>query len=278
MAATLDHRKSILFLIIAAVLWSTSGLFIKILDWEPIAILSARSIFSGALFLIYLRRFPTKFNRWQMLAAFGYVTTQLLFISSTQLTTAANSIFLQYTAPIYVIVLAYWWLHEKPTRIDWISMAIIFAGMLLFFGDELNFDGYTGNILAALSGVAMALMMIGMRAQKDGNPAESILLANTFTAIAGFPFVWNQTWTPIDWTILIYLGLIQIGLSFILYSAAIKHVPALDAVLIGTLEPIFNPLWVFLFIGETPGPLALIGAIIVLIGVIVNAAANPADG
>ena len=150
-------------------------------------------------------------------------------------------------------------------------MLIIFIGMLLFFGDKLSTSGFYGNILAVLSGVTSALMIVSLRAQKDGVPAESILVANLFTAILGIPFIIKESWTVTNWLILLYLGTIQMGLSFILFSNAIKHVPALEANLISTLEPVLNPVWVFLFIGEEPGRFALIGGIIVLAGVAWNA-------
>lgn len=275
MSITVNRRTSIIFLVIAAVLWSTSGVLVRLMDWSPVAILAGRSIFSSLVFGFYLKRFPRKFTRWQILAAAGYVLTQFLYVTSVQLTTAANAIFLQYTAPIYIIFLGYWFLHEKPTKADWISLAVIFSGLILFFSGAISLNGFYGNLLAALSGVTMALMMVSMRAQKQANPAESIFLANLFTAVFGFPFVLQAHWTPLNWTILAYLGLFQMGLSFLLYSIAIKHVPALEATLLGTLEPILNPVWVFIFLGENPGQMALIGAVIVLAGVIYNAFANP---
>ena len=271
MNSTLDRRKSILFIAIAATLWSTSGVMIKIISWQPIAILAGRSIFSSIVFLVYLRRIPTKWTRWKLLASAAYILTQFLFIWSTKLTTAANAIFLQYTAPVYVILLALWFLHERPTRVDWSSMLIIFIGMILFFGDKLSTNGLYGNILAVLSGVTSAFMTVSLRAQKDGVPAESILIGNLFTAIVGIPFILKETWTVTNWLILLYLGTIQIGLSFLLFTNAIKHVPALEANLISTLEPVLNPIWVFLFLGEEPGKFALIGGLIVLAGVALNA-------
>jgi drug/metabolite transporter (DMT)-like permease len=272
--APIDRRKAILFLIIAAVLWSSSGILIKVLPWSPVGVLAGRSIFSSLVFLLYLRRFPFRPTRWQWIAAGSYILTQFLYISSMRLTTAANSIFLQYTAPIYIIFLGFWLLREKPSRADWVSMFIIFAGFGLFFGDKISLDGFYGNLLAALSGVALATMTIALRAQKDGSPAESFLLANVISAVFGFYFVLQEPWTVINWAGIVYLGVFQIGLSFLLYSIAIKVIPALETTLIGTLEPILNPIWVFLFIRETPGPLALIGALVVLAGVTFSAIAS----
>ena len=269
-----ERRKAILFLALAAILWSTSGLFIKILDWQPLSILAARSFFAAIVFLVYLRRIPMRFNLWQLLAAGMFILTQFLFITSTKLTTAANAIFLQYTAPIYVVLLAFWFLHEKPSRVDWLSMLIIFIGLTLFFGDKLSTEGFYGNLLAILSGVTSAVMMVSFRAQKDGNPAESNLIAFLITAAFGFPFVLKETWTMESWSILAFLGVFQIGFAFIFFTQGIKHIPALEANLIGTLEPVLNPIWVFLFYGESMGAYALIGGLVVLGGVVLSAAGS----
>ena len=266
-----ERRKAILYLALAAILWSTSGLFVKILDWQPISILEGRSLFASIVFLIYLRRIPTRFNRWQLLAAGMFILTQFLFVTSTKMTTAANAIFLQYTAPIYVVLLAFWLLREKPARTDWISMLIIFIGLTLFFADKLSMDGLYGNLLAILSGVTSAVMMVAFRAQKNGNPAESNLIAFLITATLGFPFVLKETWTVTNWSILAFLGVFQIGLAFIFFTQGIKHIPALEANLIGTLEPVLNPIWVFLLFGESMAAFALIGGLVVLGGVTLSA-------
>jgi drug/metabolite transporter (DMT)-like permease len=271
MDSVAERRRSILFLILAATLWSTGGLMIKAISWQPISILAGRSIFSTIIFFVYLRRFPTRWTRWKILASVSHILTAFLFITATKLTTAANAIFLQYTAPVYIVLLGIWFLRERPTRNDWGSMAIIFVGMLLFFGDKLSLNGMYGNLLAVLSGVTMAVMTVALRAQKDGSPAESILLAHLFTAIVGFPYVLKEAWTINNWLIILYLGIFQIGLAFLFFTSAIKHVPAIEATLISTLEPVLNPIWVFLFLGEEPGRFAFIGGLIVLAGVTLNA-------
>ena len=269
-----ERRKAILFLILAAILWSTAGVLVKALDWEPLSILAGRGIFTSMLFMIYMRRLPQKVTRWTLLAAGGSIATQFLFITSTKLTTAANAIFLQYTAPIYVVMLAHWLLREKPSRTDWIAMTIIFLGLILFFGDQLSPDGFYGNILAVLSGVTSAIMMVSFRAQKDGSPGDSILIASVLIAIFGFPSILKETQTVANWLSIAYLGIFQIGLAFIFFTMGIKYIPALEANLIGTLEPILNPVWVFLFLGERTGRSALLGGLVVLVGVIVSAAGS----
>ena len=271
MTSLTDRRKAILFLILAALLWSTAGAFVKALDWQPLSLLAGRGIFTSILFLLYMHRLPQKVTHWTLLAAGGSIATQFLFVTSTRLTTAANSIFLQYTAPIYVVLLAYWLLREKPSRTDWIAMVTIFLGLILFFGDQLSPDGFYGNILAVLSGVTSAIMMVSFRAQKDGSPEDSILIASLAIAIFGFPSILKETQTITNWLSIAYLGIFQIGLAFIFFTKGIKHIPALEANLIGTLEPILNPVWVFLFLGERMGKSALLGGLVVLAGVLVSA-------
>jgi drug/metabolite transporter (DMT)-like permease len=266
-----ERRKAIVFLMLAATLWSTGGVMIKAISWQPPAIMVGRFVFSSVVLLLYLRRFPTKWTRWKLIAAAGHILTSYLFILATRLTTAANAIFLQYTAPVYIVILGFWLLKEKPSSNDWISMMIIFTGMFLFFGDKLNLHGLYGNLLAVASGVTLAVLTIALRAQKDGIPAESILIAQLVTAIVGFPVLLKESWTITNLLIIVYLGVFQIGLAFLLFTTAIKHVPAIEATLISTLEPVLNPLWVFLFIGEQPGLFALIGGLIVLGGVALNA-------
>jgi drug/metabolite transporter (DMT)-like permease len=270
MDSSSERRKALLYLILCAILWSTSGVLVKVIEWQPAAILAGRALFTSLLFLAYLRRLPTRLTRWKVLAAIASILTQFLFVTSTRLTTAANAIFLQYTAPLYVVLLGYWLLSERPARTDWISMLIIFSGMILFFGDKLSTNGLYGNILAVLSGVTSAVMVVSFRAQKDGTPAESVLLASLFMAIFGFPFVLRETWTVTNWLIIAYLGLFQLGLAFLLFTQAIKHVPALEANLVGTLEPVLNPVWVYLFLGESMGSYALLGGLVILAGVIFN--------
>ncbi len=266
-----ERRKAFLFLVFSAVLWSTGGLLIKLSDWQPISIVAGRCMFSFIVLLIFLRRFPTRWTRWKLVAAAAHILTSFLFVASTKLTTAANAIFLQYTAPVYIVLLGLWFLKERPSRTDWGSMLIIFLGMGLFFGDKLSLNGLEGNLLAVLSGVSLAFMTVALRAQKDGMPAESILIGQLIMALAGLPSVMKESMTLTNWLIIAYLGIFQIGFAFIFFTTAIKHVPAIEATLISTLEPVLNPVWVFLFVGEEPGRFALIGGLIVLAGVVLNA-------
>lgn len=265
------RRQAILLLLLTGSLWSSSGLFIKLSSWGPLAILSSRSLIAALVLLLYLRSLPLRWSRWQIVGAVAYVAMQIFFISSTKLTTAANAIFLQFAAPLYLVILGFWFLGERPQRADWLSMPVIFAGMLLFFGDDLSLAGLWGNVFGILGGVMMAVMIMCLRRQKMGNPAQTVLLGNLLAGLVGLPFLLRETFTPTDVGLILYLGIFQLGLPFILYAIVIKHTPALEATLIVSIEPILNPIWVFLALGEVPGPLAFVGAVIVLGAVLTRA-------
>jgi drug/metabolite transporter (DMT)-like permease len=263
-AAHATRRRAIVLLVLTSLLWSTSGLFIKLLHWQPVSIFSARGLVASVVFLIWLRGVRLRITPSLAAGAAGYMGAQFLFILSTRLTTAANAIFLQYTAPIYVLLFGFWFLRERPVRIDWITMVVIFAGMLLFFGEDLALEGFYGNLAGILGGVALGVLFVAARAQKDSHPAQIFLIGSCLGGMIGLPALLQETWSLTDAAIIVYLGLLQTGLASALYSIAIRHIPALESNLILMLEPVLNPLWVFLVIGESPHPLALLGGAVVL--------------
>lgn len=261
------RTRAIIYLVITAILWSLGGILIKSVKWNPVAIAGARSAISSLVILAYIRKPKFTWSSDQILAAIFYAGTVILFVSANKLTTAANAIFLQYGAPVYVAILGSIILKEKTTISDWITIAVVIFGMFLFFLDELQPGNLFGNIVAILSGVAFALYIIFMRKQKDESPIESTLLGNILTAIIGLPFMLNSSPTGSSWIGIVLLGTVQLGLSYILYSIAIKEVTALEAILIPIIEPILNPIWVFLAMGEAPGRWAFIGGVIILASV-----------
>lgn len=203
-----------------------------------------------------------------------YTTTVILFVVATKLTTAANAILLQYTAPVYAALFGAWFLGERVAWLDWVIIAAVLGGMALFFLDCLTPGGLWGNICAIASGVSYAGLVTFLRKQKSGSPLESILIGNLLTALVGLPFMLQGPPGSASWVGLIFLGVFQLGLSYVLYSAAIKYITALEAILVAVVEPILNPLWVFLVIGEAPGRWALLGGTVVLIAMTVRYAVN----
>jgi drug/metabolite transporter (DMT)-like permease len=261
-------NRALLFIALAALLWSTSGLLIKLIDLNPFAIAGLRSLIASALMIAWLKgKLHFNFSYPQLAGAFSYAITMILFVSATKMTTAANAILLQYTAPVFTALLGAWILKERVTRFDWLIITTVIGGMFLFFIDRLSFAGFWGNIMAVGSGVSMSYFILCMRMQKDASTLETILLGNILTGLICVPFYFQQTPTIINWLALFYMGTLQIGLSFILYSAAIKYVKAIDAVLMQVIDPLLNPIWVFLIIGEAPGSWAILGGLIVLTAV-----------
>ena len=262
-------------LIVAAIVWSTSGLGIKLLgDWDGLAIWGARNGVVAVLFAVWLKPKTLRFNRWEWLGAFAYMGLQLCFILGTLIAPAANIIFLQYTSIVFIIPLGYWWLGERVRSADLIAMLIIISGMLLFFGGDLSLDTARGNLFGIASAVCGALMTVALRRQKEASPANSILLGSAISLVISIPALVQTNYTLPTVGMILYLGIFQIGLGFALYTQAIKHVPAVQATLLVMLEPIFNPVWVFLVLGELPARWAVVGALLVVVGVIYRALAG----
>ena len=256
-----------IILIIAALMWSIGGLFIKLVDLSPIAITGTRSIAAALVFLVYLKRPQWHWNRYFIIGVFSYAAMMLLYVFSIRLTTAANAIFLEFTAPIYVVILGYYILNERITLFDVLSMFVIFSGMTLFFIDELTFYGFWGNIMAAVAGVCLGIVTIMIRKEKE-SAFHIVLAGNIVTTIICIPFMFNGLNETIstDWLMIFALGVIQLGIPYILYTKALRHVQALDAILVSMIEPILNPFWVYIFIGEKMGEWALLGGVLVLSG------------
>lgn len=259
-----ERPRAILYLVITAVLWSLGGLLIKSVDANPVAIASVRSGISAILIIALKGKPKLNWSFAQVGAALAYSATVILFVFANKNTTAANAILLQYTAPVYVVVLSAWLLKEKVQLLDVVTIFFAMGGMILFFIDSLSTKGMVGNVFALLSGIAFALFTVFMRMQKEGSPVESVLIGNVISAVIGVPFLFGSMPDTKGWFCLVLLGLVQLGLPYILYSKAIKHVTAVEASVIPIIEPILNPVWVFLLLGEKPGALAITGGVIVI--------------
>jgi drug/metabolite transporter (DMT)-like permease len=262
---------------LCALLWSTGGILIKSVDWSPFAIAGARSIVGALSIMLLLRRKPVFVIRTKtgaidrvqtaicFAAALAYSLTMILFVVANKLTTAANTILLQYTNPLYVILFGPLILGEKNSRIDYVTVAGVFAGMFLFLVDGLRSGNTLGNILAALSGIAFGFTALFMRKQKDGHPSDSFVLAHLITVVAMSPFCFTSGAPSFQsWGALLALGIFQIGIPSVLYSMGIVRVTAVSAVLITMLEPLMNPVWVFIFRAEAPSPTAILGGAVIL--------------
>lgn len=259
-----ERPKALVLLLAIAVLWSFGGVLIKCVDWNPFAIAGVRSVLTLPVLLLMLRRSHLTFSADQIAGAVFYGVNLIMFVTATKMTTAANAILLQYTAPVYVALFSSWLLQEPISRLDWTIVFVALFGVALFFFDDLSLDSLWGTIIAAIGGVTFAFMILFMRRQKSSFPLGSIFLGNILTAILCLPFMFEKAPGAMGWTCLVLLGTIQLGLPCLLYAIAIRHVSGFEASIVPILEPVLNPLWMVLFLGETPGRWALAGGTIVI--------------
>ena len=266
----IHERKAMLLMCLCAFLWSIGGLFIKLLPWHAAVICGLRSFIAAVIILVYMRctgcRLALK-NPLVWLSGLGLMGTMLLFVFANKLTTSANAIVLQSTSPLYIMVIAALFLGARYSRRELVMVGIVMAGITLFFFDQLTPRGLLGNLLALLSGLTMALMYTASgRLPDDSSSMSALVVGHLGAALAGLPFLLLSppAITPLSVASILILGVFQLGIPYILYAIAVRRCSPLSCSLIGMIEPLFNPVWVFLVVGEAPGFFAFIGGIIVL--------------
>jgi drug/metabolite transporter (DMT)-like permease len=267
----MKRAHALLLLVLTAFFWSLGGLMIKKVNLHPMAIAGWRSAIAVVFLLLWIRKPKITGSLPQIGCAVAYAGNMFSFIAATKLTTAANAILLQYTAPAYVAIFGIWLLKEYPRRIDWWAVGLTLVGMVLFFFDRISLTGMWGNLAGVTAGITFAGLILLLRKQKEGSPVESVILGNALTALLAMPLLVRNIPTAQDWIWLALLGSIQTAVPYILYSIAIRHVTALEGTLVPVIEPLLNPTWAFLFLGEAPGFWAVVGGIIILSAVILRA-------
>lgn len=274
-----DHSKQsafaspLLLVLGAAILWSTGGLFIKANSLSPFELSFGRSLLAAITVALVTRREGFGLNLVSGLAAVLYAALLILFVTATKLTTAANAIFLQYTAPVYVLVLEPFFYKEKFRARDAITVAICAAGMSLFFIGKLEARDIQGNFVALASGVCFAFYFLLLRHPKarSVNRASSVIYGNLLAVLICAPAFYTASQRGIsagDLAGVAYLGIVQIGVAYLLFTLAMaRGLRSLDAGIIGYVEPVLNPIWVFLFLGEKPSTWAILGGAIIITSV-----------
>jgi len=250
-----------------AFLWSTAGLFIKVLDWNPFLIAGMRSLIAFCFLLAIIRTIRLSWSWPLILAALANAATMLLFVAANKTTTAANAILLQYLAPVFTAILGVIFLKERLQREQLIVLFVAPAGMYLIFMDRLSAGQMLGNFLALISAVTFALMFIFTRKQKEGDPLQSLMAAHALTAAIALAVAVFLPWprfTPVAMASITALGVFQIGLASIFFAYGIKRVTAVSANLIALIEPVFNPVWVYLVLGEAPTFKTILGGAIII--------------
>lgn len=253
-----------LLLLAAAVLWSTAGAAIKRSGLDGWQIAGGRALVAGLFLFLAVRESRVRPTLRSLLVGVAYAGTTILFVLATKLTTAANAIFIQDAAPLFVLVLSPWLLKEMPTRGELMSLPVYAIGLGLFFLDELSAGQVLGNLVALASGVAFAFTIVGLRLVRHDGPA-ALVQGNFIAALLALPMgLGGPTPQGLDLALVVYLGVFQLGLSYLAFTRGVAHTPAVEASLLILLEPVLNPIWTFLFAGERPGPWAVAGGAVVL--------------
>ena len=252
-----------------ASLWSIAGIFIKLIDWSPLVIAGFRSIIAAAVMVAYMcfKKKKIIFNRSSIMSGIMLCLTFLLFVTANKLTTSANAIVLQFTAPIFILLLSALFLHQRFHTADVITVVVTLLGISLFFFDKLSSGSLLGSCVAIFAGFSMACMYICTGRSDETSRMSGILIGHLLTAIVGIPFAFILP-TPISTKAvlsILVLGIFQLGIPYVLYGIAVANCTPLSCSLIGAIEPLLNPLWVFIFSREVPGPWALVGGIIVIL-------------
>ncbi|HEY5466869.1 MAG TPA: EamA family transporter [Clostridia bacterium] len=261
--------RAIAALVGCAILWSLGGILIKSISLNAFAVSGGRSMVAVVFFIMVygVPRRPRKPAFWG--AIFAYAGTMLLFVTATKLTSAANAILLQYTAPVFVCLFGWLLFRERLTALDLAATALVMGGMVLFFLDGLSISGGAariGNLLAIGSGICFGLQAVLMRRLRlSGSSPESALTWGNLVCFAvAIPFFFVKTPTSTDILLLAGMGLVQVGIAYVLYAYALKYVTSLELILIPILEPLLNPFWVFAFRGEKPGWTVIVGGSLIL--------------
>lgn len=258
----------ILLMLACAVLWSTAGLFIKSVPWNSMVLAGWRGLAGTLTLWAFMRmmRYRVVIDRRTVTIGLCVSGTSILFLIANRLTTAANAIVLQYTSPVFLMVLSALLFKRRYRSLDYLTVAVTVGGIALFFCDQLTPGGMLGNILALIDGVSMGAVYLFTGESDEGRRLSGILMGLAITTVVGIPFTFAYPPVVTGASVLavIAMGFLQLGLPYALYSLALKHCPTLACTLIASFEIILSPLWVWLFLGEMPGTFAIIGSVIIV--------------
>lgn len=261
-----SHFKGTFCVVVSAILFSTGGIFIKLMPWSAMSINGVRCLFAFLVYFTYLKltRHKLIFNKTVLLAAVCNFLTAYTFVVATQLTSAANAIVLQFTQPIFVILFLWLFFHERPTKITLCSCAIAFFGIMCCFFDKLTTAGMLGNLIAIVSGMCYAVVFIQKKIP-GADMDSAMLLSCLIGTVVGLPFVRNEVdFSPHVILFVVILGVFQFGAALAFLAKGLQTVQPFTASISSMIEPILNPILVAIFYNEMVGPMSLIGAILVI--------------
>jgi drug/metabolite transporter (DMT)-like permease len=284
-SSTGERGRALALLALCGLFWSSAGVLIHYVSWHPLAIWSARCGIAGLTLTLIARPHWRGITPTELGVAVTHAATTGLFIAANKLTTPANAILIQYSAPVWVALFGSVILGERASRLDWATIVVVLGGIALFFLDQLQWSTIVGNLVALAAGVAFALNIMLLRKVARGDlnadntqsrpqPLRSIILGNLLGFVIGAPFCFLYA-APgaTGWAALLALGIFQQAAAYLCYGWAIKRATALEGLLIPVIEPILSPVWVMLVFGQRPGPWALVGGIVVISAVTLRALA-----
>lgn len=269
----MSRNRAIFEMLLCAALWSIAGIFIKLIPWNSIVIAGIRSLIAGAVMFVYMRykRIGFKADRRSMLGGLALCCTLTCFVAANKLTTAANSIVLQFTAPMFIVVFSVLFIKKKFSRSDIFAVVLTMLGISLFFFDQLTPGHLLGNCVAIVAGMAFAGYYMSLEGASESERMSAILMAHGLTFCVSIPFIALEPpelgAAPV--ICIFILGVVQLGIPYVLLGRASGSCPPLACSLLGAVEPLLNPVWVFIFDGEAPGMWALIGGVVVVVTITV---------
>ncbi len=266
-----EHQKGFIAVFITAILWSSGGLFIKLISLDAMELSFFRCLIAAIVFALLFGKKLFAFNRFTFVNAGFYAIVLTTFVIATKTTTAANAIFLQSTAPIYVLIFEPLINKTSYERINIITVAVCFIGMIFFFLGEISPGHLEGNLVALLSGVMFAALFLGLRKNGKEYQQSSIFYGNIIVTLICIPFILDLK--PLSFSdvwMVTFLGVFQIAFAYAFFSYGLKRIIAVEASIIGMLEPVLNPIWVFIGYGEAPSGWAIIGGMIIISAIVVK--------
>ncbi len=283
LAKPLDTKQAVIYMAVCSLLWSISGLFIKLIPWHSLIITGLRSLIALLVVACYIlfAGLKLRINRHTVLTGLFLFLTLAFFVSATKLTTSTNAIVLQYCAPIFIILINALVYKQRPRNKDLFAVLVCTGGMLLCFMDQFSGNGnLLGDLFGVMSGIMLSIFFVlGSRSSSLDNSISSVFIGHSITILFSIPFffLYPPTFTAEPILYVVILGVFQLGVPYILYGRASRHAPPLVCSLIGLLEPIFNPVWVFIGVGEVPSVFAIAGGLLVVLVVTVWSISNLRD-
>jgi len=258
-------RRARLSLLLAAVLWSLAGIFIKFLSLPPLTIVFYRSLSASLFFAFFVRRSIAAPRVALLVSALAYTAAISAFVSANKITTAANAIALQYTAPMFVFMIVHYLFGEKITGASWIALVLGMLGIAVICAGSAGQPDAAGVVIALLSGLLFSIYMVSLRFLKEFNPGTLTFLNNLVCCLILLPLVGSElSLTLKEGWIVAVMGVVQLGIPYWLFSKGLEQISVQEASLIVLIEPVLNPLWVGLIVGELPSRATLIGGLCIV--------------